>query len=105
MTRSKRIYALLAVLWVAAGICAGATVRSFHRGVGAPAADLSRSEYVLRANGGYVAVYAADAPGVPIEITNIAVDDLREHDRELLRAGLGARDRQALLMLLEDLRE
>ena len=104
MTREKRTYMLLAVLWIAAAICIGATVRSFHRGVGMPAEVTSRSAYILRANGDYVAVYEAGTPGVPLEITNIAVSDLREHDQELLRAGLGAEDREALLMLLEDLK-
>ncbi len=104
MTRAKRTYALLAALWVAAGICAGATVRSFHSGVGMPAEAGAKSAYVLRENGGYVAVYESGSPGVPIEITDIEVHELREHDQELLRAGLGAEDREALLMLLEDLK-
>lgn len=104
MTRAKRIYLLLAALWIAAGICAGATVRSFHRGFGMPAEAGAKSAYILRANGGYVAVYESGAPGVPIEVTDIEVRELREHDQELLRAGLGAEDREALLMLLEDLK-
>jgi hypothetical protein len=104
MTREKRIYAILAALWVAAAVCVGATVRSFHRGVGIPADVTHRSAYVLRANDDYVAVYEADAPGVPVEITDIPVRELREHDKKLMRAGLGAEDREALLMLLEDLK-
>lgn len=104
MLRGKRGYLILAALWVAAGICAVLVMRSFHRGVGMPAAVNARSAYVLRTNGGYVAVYEALSPDVPIEITDIAVSELREHDRELLRAGLGAEDREAVLMLLEDLK-
>lgn len=103
MTREKRTYALLAALWMAAAVCVGATVRSFHRGIGLPA-DVSDSAYVLRVNGDYVAVYEADAPGVPVQITDIPVRELRTHDQELLRAGLGVKDREALLMLLEDLK-
>lgn len=103
MTREKRTYALLAALWMAAAVCVGATVRSFHRGVGLPA-DVADSAYVLRVNGDYVAVYEADAPGVPVQITDIPVRELRTHDQELLRTGLGVKDREALLMLLEDLK-
>ena len=103
MTREKRTYALLAALWMAAAVCVGATVRSFHRGIGLPA-DVSDSEYVLRVNGDYVAVYEADAPGVPVQITDIPVRELRTHDQELLREGLGVKDHEALLMLLEDLK-
>ena len=103
MTREKRTYALLAALWMTAAVCAGATVRSFHRGVGLPA-DVSDSAYVLRVNGDYVAVYEADSPSVPVQITDIAVHELRAHDQELLRQGLGAKDREALLLLLEDLK-
>ena len=105
MTKQKRTWFLLAALWIAAFICIGATARSFHRAPGVRAEDAAHSAYIVREADGYVAVYRADAPGTPMQITDIAVDDLREHDRELLRAGLGARDRQALLMLLEDLRE
>ena len=104
MTKKRGIYLLLTALWVAALICAAATVRSFHAGVGMPAEVTSRSAYILRESGGYVAVYAADTPGTPVEITDISVQELRAHDRELLRAGLGADDREALLMLLEDLK-
>ncbi len=104
MTLGKRTIALLSALWIAAGICAIGTVRSFRRDIGMPAQAGAKSAYILRANGDYVAVYEAGTPGVPIEITDIAVSELREHDQALLRAGLGAEDREALLMLLEDLK-
>ena len=104
MMKTKRILAVLALMWIAAGVCVILTIQTFRTGLGVPAQVTSRSAYVLRETGGYVAVYAVDRPGTPVEITDIAVRDLRAQDQALLRAGLGADDRDSLLMLLEDLK-
>ena len=104
MTESRRIWAVLAAMWLLAAICAILTVRSFRTGVGTPAQVTPRSAYVLRETGVYVAVYATDRPGTPVEITDIEVRELRAQDQALLRAGLGAENRESLLMLLEDLK-
>ena len=104
MTKNRRILAVLAAMWIAAGACVILTIQTFRTGLGAPAEVTSRSAYVLRETGGYVAVYTVDRPGTPVEITDIAVRDLRAQDQALLRAGLGADDRESLLMLLEDLK-
>lgn len=104
MLRKKRTYILLAVLWLFAVICVIATARSFHKSFGLPAEAPGDSAYILRVNGDYVAVYEAGSPSIPVEITDIPVRELRQHDQELLRTGLGAENREALLLLLEDLR-
>ena len=104
MTKQKRIWALLAAMWVAALICIGATARSFHREPAANAERMAHSTYIVRDSNGYVAVYRADAPGSPIQVTDIAVSELREHDQALLHKGLGVDSREALLLLLEDLK-
>ena len=104
MRRSKRIVLALAALWLAALVCALAAARSFRPELGLPAEVPRGSAYLLGVDGGYVAVYRADAPDAPLQITDIAVSELRQHDQRLLRAGLGVKDREALLMLLEDLK-
>lgn len=104
MTKQKRIWILLAALWVAAFICIGVTARSFRREPGLPAERTAHTAYIVRATDGYVAVYRTDAPGSPVQVTDIPVSELREHDQALLRKGLGVDSREALLMLLEDLK-
>ena len=104
MLKSKRILMMLAVLWIAAAVCALATVRQFRPELGVPEESTAESAYLLRAKSGYVAVYRADAPDTPVQITDIAVSDLRRQDQQMLRTGLGVKDRETLLMLLEDLK-
>ena len=104
MTKQRRIWILLAVFWIAAAICVGATVRSFHKEIGLPDTPAEQTGYIVRASDGYVAVYRADAPASPVQTTDIAVNELRRHDQTLLQKGLRVDSREALLMLLEDLR-
>ena len=104
MLKQRRVYLLLAGMCLAALICALATARSFRPELGLPDTVGADSAYVLREKSGYVAVYRPDEPDAPVQITDIAVSELRAHDQRLLRGGLGVRDREALLMLLEDLR-
>ena len=63
--------------------------------------DYPRAAYLLREQGGYVAVFTPDSPQ-PIEITGIPVSSLRSADRSLLSVGIAAADREDLLKLLED---
>ncbi|MCD8016681.1 MAG: hypothetical protein LUE06_01950 [Oscillospiraceae bacterium] len=59
--------------------------------------------YVLGESGGVVAIFQSGDLRHPVEVTDIEVGTLREADRTLLREGLPAADRGALLELLEDL--
>ena len=59
--------------------------------------------YVLGASGGNVAVYDRLDRRRPLEVTEIELDSLREHDRRLVEQGLEVDGKEALLELLEDL--
>jgi len=59
--------------------------------------------YLLRARDGLVAVYEGENRRTPAEITGIDVTLLRRADRAMLEKGIPVRDREELLLLLEDL--
>lgn len=61
------------------------------------------SRYYLRDAGGFVAVFGGDNGTVPLNVTDIETETLNDVDRELLRAGIPAENKTALLTLLEDL--
>ena len=89
---------LCLILAAAALIMAVVTLRSI-----AEAPRQASGDYVLREAGGSVAVYDSANPEAPLWVTDIAPDDLRSLDREKLRQGLFAGNREELLALLEDL--
>jgi hypothetical protein len=62
----------------------------------------TEAAYVVRAQGGQVAVYRADAPDVAVEITDIRVASLREFDQRQLEQGIPVQGEEALARLLED---
>jgi hypothetical protein len=62
----------------------------------------ARPAYVVRAQGGQVAVYRADEPDEPVEITDIRVASLREFDQRQLELGIPVQGEEALARLLED---
>jgi hypothetical protein len=76
---------------------------------GAPAAayewscDEADAAFVLREYEGYVGVFEGGGGKTPLTVTDIAVDGLREADRDMLGAGIAVADRDELLTLLEDL--
>lgn len=60
-------------------------------------------DYLVAEEAGCVAVYDLLDRRRPLEVTDIALDSLRDRDRELIRQGLPVEGREALLELLEDL--
>ena len=60
------------------------------------------AEYYLRDYDGVIAVFRSADAARPIEKTQIETGTLNDVDRELLRRGIPAENRQELLMLLED---
>jgi hypothetical protein len=66
-----------------------------------PAAPV-QSAYVVRAQDGQVAVFRADAPDEPVEITDIRIASLREFDQRQLEQGIPVQGEEALARLLED---
>ncbi len=93
--------ALTAALAAALAIGGIAPERGTQSAAVAPP-DLTGAEYVLREHRGVVGIFE---PGelLPVSVTDIEVDGLRAGDRELLKAGVAAADREELLELLEDL--
>lgn len=96
--------AVLGIFIVAAAVCA---VLAFS-GLGYADSETDESFadeicYVLRDYEGYVAVFVENDPDIPMTVTDIQVDTLRELDRETLRTGLKVRSQERLLMMLEDL--
>ena len=59
--------------------------------------------YCLKSCDGYVAVYAADRPRTPLNITVIETACLRSIDRAMLDRGIPVETDDQLLELLEDL--
>lgn len=57
--------------------------------------------YLLKAYGGYIAVYTSDS-SEPYIITDIALSHLRESDRRMVELGMEVETREELLSLLED---
>ena len=58
--------------------------------------------YILRLHEGNIAVFFADNPDVPVRITDIRQETLRNFDREQLDEGIVAHGERELAMLLED---
>lgn len=65
--------------------------------------DETDAEYYLRDCSGYVAVFKGERSNTPIEITEIETETLNNVDRQLLKDGIPAENKNELLMLLEDL--
>lgn len=61
------------------------------------------AKFFLRPDGEYIAVYSDKKGKKPLMVTGIELDCLRDADKAMVEAGLPARDRRELLMLLEDL--
>ena len=61
------------------------------------------AEFVLREEGGYVAVYEKARDREPLSVTGIELKCLREADRAMVEAGIPVINRRELLLLLEDL--
>ena len=107
----KRQLLILSLLVLGAGLCMIATAQSFAHNLPQeemlPAVEekytsLDTAAYIIREQNGYVAVFSSK-PNRLLEITDIPVSTLPAGDRNLLHAGIAARDYRDLLMLLEDL--
>lgn len=96
---------LLCVLMGGALVSGGAAAKSFGSTDSAlPPKSVAESTdenaaYWLYDSGGFIAVCGDNE----FELTDIETQTLNEHDRELLRDGIPAKDRDELLSLLEDL--
>jgi len=60
------------------------------------------SGYVLKLHNGYIAVFDAEHPNVPIRCTDIPASSLRHYDRELLTVGIPLATEEELFLRLED---
>lgn len=104
--KRKTKLTVVTALSLCAVFCAGAAVSSVT-GDGAAAEVISYDGaapvYILRDYEGYVSVFEAGGARDPLQVTAIQVDALRQVDREALRSGISVGDREALLLLLEDL--
>lgn len=107
----KRQLTILSLLVLGAALSITATVQSFRRPAAAenifPTVEkmytsFDTAAYILKEQDGYVAVFSSN-PNQLVEITAIPVSTLASADRALLKNGITAKDRQALLRLLEDL--
>lgn len=108
---TKREISILAMLVALASVCCLGTVMNFVHARAVPEAlppvekkfiSFSDAAYLLKEQGGYVAVFSAE-PRRLLEVTPIPVQSLRRADRLLLQQGITARSRTELLRLLEDL--
>lgn len=61
------------------------------------------AKFFLRSDGEYVAVYQDKKGKKPLMVTGIELSCLRDADKAMVEAGIPAKDRRELLMLLEDL--
>ncbi len=61
------------------------------------------AEYFLREHSGNIGVYRTRRDTEPIAVTDIELITLRVADKAMIEAGMPVRDRDELLMLLEDL--
>ena len=62
-----------------------------------------QAKFLLRAQGGRIAVFPNRRGAAPERITSIELSTLRAADRAMLQRGIPAADRQRVLELLEDL--
>ena len=60
------------------------------------------SGYVLKLHNGYIAVFDAERPDIPIRRTDIPASSLRHYDRELLTAGIPLATEEEVFLRLED---
>lgn len=106
----KRKITLLAILVIAAMLCAFATAQSFLRREAAekviPTVEekytsYETAAYILKERNGYVAVFSSNTNQL-LEVTSIPVSSLRQGDQVLLETGIAAESDEALLSLLED---
>lgn len=105
---------VLGLLVLGAVLSAGAAISSFAVAQSQREAQVQLPEvsqqyisydtaaYILKESDGYVAVFSSNSE-TPPELTNIPVSGLRQADQALLKQGITAADRQAVLALLEDL--
>ncbi|MDL2288813.1 hypothetical protein LJC32_05485 [Oscillospiraceae bacterium OttesenSCG-928-F05] len=90
--------------------------RDFDAPAEPAAAELARAEvpetdpawvepqyYTAKTYEGFVAIYRADSPEIPDQVTEIAVDRLRRADADMLFHGITVRGEAELHSLLEDL--
>ncbi len=102
--RLKTVVALLAAVTAltSAALALGAEDSVSEPPAESAPVETENASFVLREFEGRVAVFS---PGrdMPLSVTGIELDTLRERDRELLFKGLAAGNREELLMLLEDL--
>lgn len=104
---------VLTLLVLGAILSSGAAISSFAAAqarreaqiqlpdVGAQYTDYDSAAYILKEQDGYVAVFSSNSEK-PLETTSIPVSGLRQADQALLKQGITAADRQAVLALLED---
>jgi len=105
-------YAITCTLAAAAIVMSALSVpvlRSFGElsaiGAAAPDYPLQMSEpmpFILREYRGAVAVFTPESGDIPALITDIDFNSLREVDKKMLLAGIGAREANTLAALLED---
>ena len=102
---------VLALLVIGAAASGTAAVRSFaaaDRAEPEPPqveerfTDYGSAAYILKESGGYVAVFSSNDSRTVL-VTDVPVSSLRQADQTLLRTGIAAADREAVLALLEDL--
>ena len=102
---------VLALLVIGAAASGTAAVRSFAAAEQAEPeppqveerfTDYDSAAYILKESGGYVAVFSSNDSRTVL-VTDIPVSSLRQADQTLLRTGIAAADREAVLALLEDL--
>lgn len=63
----------------------------------------AEKQFVVRELDGYVAVFFEGEDEVPVMVTDISVELLRDYDRELIKNGIVVPSKERLLMMLEDL--
>ncbi|NLW65016.1 MAG: hypothetical protein GXY26_02125 [Clostridiales bacterium] len=96
--------AVLGVLIVAAIVCSVLAFSGLGYADGENDESVSEGTcYVLRDYEGHVAVFVENDPDIPMTVTDIQVNTLRELDRETMRTGLKVRSQERLMMILEDL--
>ena len=111
MTRRAKA-AVLLLLTAGALYSAAEAFRSVQRPVSAKlpkdiyeryAVRADAAEFLLKEDGGRVAVYERAHPREPLEVTGIELRCLRAADRAMVEAGIPVISRRELLLLLEDL--
>jgi len=65
-------------------------------------ADFTEFGYVLRDYNGLLTVFTRENPDTPFYRTDVRVRTLRQHDQDLLTAGIAVSDHMHLQQLLDD---